>query len=326
MKRIALLALAGLFALGLVACSDKDASAPASPAAIEKQTSDPAKAVDAIVAAMRENRVLEAIQLAAPAAKLDEARAEWKKNMAKEVPSEEDKAEYAAQMSKLTAPDAEQALFAELEPMLAKYETEMAAQMPMMIGMGQGFLMQAVQANEDLDEAQKKQATEVVGALASWLQGVNLADRELAKKAIAITVQAARKIDLPTLDAARALDFDQAMGKAGVAFGALKDVLALYGLDINQTLDSMKTSVISRGDGVAKVSTRFTFLGKPMSTDSEMVEVDGRWYGKESMEKLVSNIAGAGSDADDADDADAASDTDAAPREDAADADAALKN
>ena len=292
MKRFALLACTGLFAIGLAACGDKEKSEPASEAAVARQTSDPAKAVEAFAAKLKENNVLEAVQLAVPPAKLEEIRTEWKTKMAEEAPSEEEKAEFAQNMAKFTAPDAETALYAELEPLLVKFETEMAAQMPMMIGMGQGFAMQSIQANEDLTEAQKQQATEVVGALAGWLQTAKFADRDLAKKGIGIAVKAARDLNVKTLDEVRALDFDHAMGKAGIAFGGLKDILALYGFDMNQALASTKASVVSKADGAAKVTVGYTLLGKSLTTETDMIEVDGRWYGKDTVEQLVSGLAG----------------------------------
>lgn len=292
MKRLVLLACSSVFVLGLVACGDKDKSEPASQAAVARQTSDPAGAVEAFTAKLREDNVLEAVQLAVPPANLDDLRTQWKQKMAEDAPSDEERAEYVEQMSKFTAPDAETALYAELEPMLIKYETEMAAQMPMMIGMGQGFATQAINANEELDEAQKKQAIEVLSAVGSWLQSVNLADRELAKKGISVAVKTARDLDLPTLDAVRALDFDQSMGKAGTVFAGAKEILALYGLDINKSLASTKASVVNQEDGVATVAVSYTLLDKDLSTQTDMVEVDGRWYGKDTIEQLVSGLAG----------------------------------
>ena len=292
MKRIVVLACASLFSLGLVACGGKDKSEPESAAAVARQTSDPAKAVESFAAKLKENNLLEAVQVAVPPAKLDELRAQWKEKTASEVPSEEEKAEFAQQMTKLTAPDAEEALYAELEPLLVKFETEMAAQMPMMIGMGQGFAMQSIQANTDLTEAQKQQATEVVGALAGWLQTARFADRDLAKKGIRIVVKSARDLELKTLDDVRALDFDHALGKASIAFGGLKDVLALYGFDLNQAFSSTKASVVSKENGAAKVAVNYTLLGKPLTMETDMIEVEDRWYGKDTIEQLVSGLAG----------------------------------
>ncbi|MCO5094258.1 MAG: hypothetical protein RBT79_03455 [Chiayiivirga sp.] len=292
MKRLALLAGAGLISLGLAACGGKDAGEPMSEAKVAQQTADPAGAVEAVAARLKENDLLAAVQLMVPAAKLDELRGDWKQAMAKETPSEEERAEFAANMAKLTAPGAEQALYAELEPALVKFETEMAAQMPMMIGMGQGFAMQGIQASEDMTPAQKQQGIDMINALGGWLQTAKLTDRDLAKKGIGIVVATARQIDLKTLDELRALDFDQAMGKAGVAFGGIKDLFALYGLDMNQSFASLKAKEISREGAAAKVGFSYSFLGKELSGETEMIEQDGRWYGKDTVEQLVKGMAG----------------------------------
>lgn len=293
MKRIALAACTGLLFLGLTGCGEKDAdtSRPAPAAAIERQSSDPGKVIEAIAGKLREDRLLEAVQLLVPPASLDELRAQWLARMKDEPLGDLQPAEYAEQMARFTAADAETALYAELEPWLVKYETEMAAQMPMMVGMGQGFLIQSINADPELDEARKKQNVEVVGAIGSWLQGLDLADRELARKGIAVAVKAARQLDLPTIDAVRALDFDQTVGKAGIALGAVKDILALYGLDLNQTLTSVKANVASRDAGRARVVVTAALLGKSLSGEADMVEVDGRWYGKDTIEQLVQELA-----------------------------------
>lgn len=292
MKRIATLTCVSLMSLGLMACNGGSGanSEPASKAAVERQTSDPAKAVEAVAAKIKDNNVLEAIQLSVTPAKLDEIRAEWKKNMADE-PSEEDKKKFAETMSKLTASDAEDTLYAELEPLLQKFDTEMAAQMPMMIGMGQGFAMQSIEANPDFSAEQKKQAGEVVNALAGWLQTVKISDRDLAKKAINVTVKTARQLDLNTLDQVRALDFDQAMGKAGIVLGGVKDILKVYGLDVNDALGSTKADIVSNEGGKARVAVSYSLLGHKLSGEQEMVEIDGRWYNKDTMEgEMVNNL------------------------------------
>ncbi len=292
MNRIIALICASLLTLGLAACGDKDASTPASQASIERQTSDPAAAIEAFAAKLREDRLLEAVQLVVPPENLDQLRTEWKKKLDSEPPSDEDRAEYAETMKKLTAADAEAQLYAEVEPLLIKFETEIAAQLPMFVIMGQGFLTQAINENDDLNANQKKQAIDAVGALGGWLQSANLADRDLAKRGIGIAVKTARNLDLPTLDAVHSLDFDQSMAKTGMAFGGMKEILALYGFDLNQTLASIKAKETSREDGVATVAVDFSLLGKPMSTETEMVERDGRWYGKDTIESLTRDLIG----------------------------------
>lgn len=285
MKRLAALALASITAVALVACQ-KDEPAGETPKAAAEATANPADAITATAQKLKSNDVLGVIQLTVPPRYYEKMKADWKADLDKEPITEEDRLEFQAMMAKLTAPDAETALLAEAEPELAKFETEMAAQMPLMVGMGQGFVMQAIQANETMTAAQKKQAGDVVGAIAAWLQGVQFADRALARQAIGHAVSTARELDLKTLDEARALEFEPAMQKAGVAFKGIKDVLAVYGLKLDEAFDSVKASVVSETGDSAVVKVDYTIFNQPLSFESPMVRIDGRWYGKDTVEQL----------------------------------------
>lgn len=291
-KFVATLALASLFTLA--ACNKDEAATPVAetPASAAKKTDDPVEAVNSILAKIKANDLAGVAALALPPAKLDEARAKWAKEKTENPASAEEKASFAEQMAKHTAPDAEATLYAELEPKLAEFETQMAPQLPMLIGMGQGFAMQAINENQDLNEAQKKQATEVIGALAGWAQTAKFADRDLAKKAISLVVKTARDLDVKTLDEVEALDFDGMLGKAGIAFGGIKNLMALYGIDVDATLASAKPALISQDGDAAKVGITYTFLGKQITSETDMVKVDGRWYGKESLDSIFDSLAG----------------------------------
>jgi hypothetical protein len=280
MKRYALLAFAGLTALSLAACQ-KEETAGESPAVTAEATANPADAISATAAKLKQGDVLAVIQMSVPPKHYDRMKAEWKAKVESDPVTDEDRVEFAAMMEKLTASDAETKLFAEAEPELAKFETEMAAQMPLMIGMGQGFAMQAIQANEKLSEAQKKQAGDVVGAVSGWLQGVQFADRELAKQAIGKVAATARSLELKTLDEARALDFEPAMAKAGVAFNGLK---------LDETFDSVKTELVSQEGDTAKVKVNYQIFNQPLAFETDMVQIEGRWYGKDTVDQLEKEL------------------------------------
>ena len=322
MKRFAMLACASLLALTLTAC-EKEAGE--TPAAAAKATANPADAITAAAQKLKEGDVLAVIQLSVPPARFEKLKTEWKAKMAEDPPSEEDKLEFQGTMAKLTAPGAEDALLAEAEPELAKFDTEIAPQLPMWIGMGQGFVMQSVQANPDMTAEQKKQAGDVITAMVGWLQGVKLSDRGLVKQAIAEAVKTARALDLKTLDEARALEFEPAMAKFGTAFQGVKGVLKVYGFDLNQTFDSVKASVVSETGDSAKVKVDYTLFGQKLSTETEMVKIEDRWYGKDTIAQIEKELAPAPAEtaavaADDAAQIGSDSDGDAvdAPAEEAA--------
>lgn len=270
----------------LFAACKKDEEAAATPAAVAKATATPQAAIDSAVQHLKTGNIKALVMSQVPPSHLDEMRANWQKELAEDPPTEEEKKEFETMMAELTAPDAEAKLMEKLEPQLVKFESEYAPQLPMMIGMGQGLLQQGVKDNKELTEPQKLEAAKSIDALAKWIQTVKFTDRELARRAVSEVVAAARELDLKTLDQARALDFDTAMEKSGVAFRAAKDVLAAYGLSLDQALDTVKTEVISEQGDNAKVRVSYVMFEQPMSFETELVKVDGRWYGKQTIEEL----------------------------------------
>jgi hypothetical protein len=282
MSRFLSILAVALLGLALTACQP---DAPAPTDAKTLAADDPAEVTERIADELKADNLLGAVQAALPPDDFDAMRAEYEKSRA-ETPSEAERVEFAETMEKLTKPDAEQALMAELEPALVKFETEMAAQMPLMLAMGRGFAQQWLTESRELNEQQKTQAGAMLDAVAKWLESVKFADRELARQAIAKVVATARALDLKTLDAVRALNFEEAMAKAGIVSAGTKDVLALYGLKINEVLDSVESKVVSEEGDVAKVEVEYRMFDQPLKAETEMVRRDGRWYGKDTLAKL----------------------------------------
>lgn len=282
-----------LLGLLLAGCQSEKAEV-VSAKTLESDT--PADAIERIAAELKADNLLGAMQAAMPKTEFEAAKAEYEKSR-KETPSAEDRAEFETNMAKLTADDAEQALMAELEPLLAKYETEFAAQLPMFLAMGRTYANQWLQEDKTLSEDQKKQATQMIDAVAKWLESVNFADRKLAGQAIGRVVAAARALELKTLDDVQALEFEQAMAKASIVSSATKDVLALYGLKINDALASVDAEVLSTEGDAARVSVAYRMFDQPLEAEANMVRREGRWFGKDTLEKMERERAAAAAEA-----------------------------
>jgi hypothetical protein len=250
------------------------------------QTSTPQGAIDAAVQSLKAGDLKSLVESQVPPSHMEKLRAEWKADMAKDPPSEQEKQEFAAQMAELTASDAEDKIMAKLEPELVKFETEMAPQLPLMIGMGKGLAANGIQENKELTQDQKEQAVKSIDALAKWVQETNFTDRARVKEAVSKVVASARELNLKTLDEARALSFDDAMAKGSVALRGLKDVLAVYGFSLDKMLDTVKTEVVSQTGDAAKVKVSYQLFDQPLSFETDLVQVDGRWYGKQTIDKL----------------------------------------
>jgi len=188
-------------------------------------------------------------------------------------------------MTRLTAPGAEEKMFAEAEPQLKQFEQQSAQQMPMMIAMGQGFIQSAIQQSKDLTEPQKQQTVALIDATGKWAQSAKFTDPVLAKQAISVICKTARDLNLKTIDEVRALNYDQAMQRAGIAVGGFKQLLSVYGLSMDKALDSVKTETISAGADTAKVKVSYTAFDQPFTTESDLVKVDGKWYSKQAVDQ-----------------------------------------
>jgi hypothetical protein len=224
---------------------------------------------------------------ALPPADYNTLRADWTRPRPDERPiSAEDRADFIQNMQQLTEPDAENKLYALAKPKLTQLQQQYHDQLPVMIGIGQAIAATGISQSKELTNPQKLQATEVINILAPWAQQVPWFDQARAKQAIAIAVATARKIDLKTPEAMRAMDFDTAMQKYSDGFLGIKQVLALYGLPIDDTLDSVKVTPLENRNGHARVRIDYTLLGKPLSLESDLIQQDGRWYSADVLQNV----------------------------------------
>lgn len=278
--RLARAALAVLLVAFVGGCGNKDAANPAAvanaPDATIRKSADLLKQGD--IAGLMQN--------ALPPAEFAKMKADWGKDADEKPITDEDRQKFQETMTKLTAPDADKTLYAELEPQLKQFDAQYQQQLPMYVAMGSGWLQGMVQQNKDLTETDKQQAVAAINAFAAWVQKTHFTDSESIKKVLAIATKSARDINLKTLDEARALDFDQSMQKARVAFLGIKDALAVYGFSLDQTLDSVKPEIVTNDGKSATVKVDYVLLGTPLTANAEMVNIDGRWYGKQTIEKL----------------------------------------
>lgn len=289
MNRKLLLTLPALAAvLLLAACGEQDDQAGAPGAGVpDPDELAPHEIVEQGAAALRDNNIQGFLELTLPEAKYAEMRDQWAQR--KQEPLEpEEKEEYEAMMDRLTRDGAEDELLAEVRPQLE----QMRPQMAMYVGMFQGIAQSAIAQSEDMTDTQREQAQSALTAVTAWAQRTDLASPELAEQAISVVCDTARKIDLPTLEDVRALEFDEMLDKAGVMVAGLKETLAVYELNVNQLLDSVEAETVSQDGDTATVRTNFQFLDTEQTVDGQLVRVDGRWVSKEAMEAEMSPPTG----------------------------------
>jgi len=224
---------------------------------------------------------------ALPPADFATLRADWpRRNEAAEPLNPDDRAKFAAGLKRLTEPDAEKKLFADLRPTLVRFDREYKSQMPLVSGMGQSMALTAIDQATDLTVSQKHQLREAVNVVAPWTQTINWGDQAKAKEAIAVLVDTARKANLSTPDALHTMNFEQSMATWSTAWLGFKRLLDVYGLSIDKTFDSISIDTLESNGGSAHVKITYTLLDKPIQTDATLVLLDGRWYDSDLLQRV----------------------------------------
>ena len=274
-------ALLPLFtALLLSACHGKDDAA-------QPGGSSPEAAVQTSVDLLKAGDFNGLWKHALPPADYANMRADWGHHTQDPQPiTAEDRVRFNQTMQKLTAPDAENALYTELQPKLTMMEQQYKDQLPVLISVGEALVKNGIALNKTLTDSQRAQAGNVLDVLGPWAQQTPWFDQAKAKQAVGVAVTTARKLDLKTPEQLRTMDFDSAMVKYSTGFSGLKQLLAIYGLSVDDTLDSVKLTPVSSSDGRAVVKIDYTLLGKPLSTESKLVLQDGRWYSQDMLDNV----------------------------------------
>lgn len=265
--------------LALVACHKKEENAALPGGAT------PEADVEQSVALIKAGDFAGFWQHALPPADYANLRADWTKPRPEQHPiTDEDRARFAQAVQQLTAPNAETTLYNQLKPKLVQMDQQYHDQLPVMMGIGQAILTTGIAQNKTMTENQKQQARDVLNVLLPWAQQTPWFDQDKAKQGVNVVVATARQLNLKTADQIQSMDFDTSMKEYAIGYSGFKQLLNIYGLSVDDTLDSVKVSTIGVDHGHAHVKIDYTLLGKPLSMDSQLVLVDGRWYSQDLID------------------------------------------
>ncbi|MCX7512651.1 hypothetical protein [Frateuria sp. STR12] len=274
--RLLLLLLA---VLGMVACDSREGT----PAASGGDT--PEAAVRQSIALIRAGDFAGFWEHALPPHDYAMLRDDWGRARAGEAPlSETERARIDDALRQLAAPDAAATLDAQLQPWLADAQARYGDQLPFLVGVGRALASNAISENPRLSDTQKRHATALVEALGPWAQQAPWFDPAKARQAVGMVVATARKLDLKDAASLRTMDFDQAMHRYTITFAGLEQLLALYGLPLDQALASARVVPLDYHPPYARVRIEYQLLGKPLSMESTLVQQSGRWYDQDLLE------------------------------------------
>ena len=280
LARMALLACLAL--LAVMAGCRRDVVAPG----------DPVAAVRGMADALRKNDLVRYSRLSMPPALHARVEAHWHaRRDAEAAPTQKQQEDYAKWMQRLTAADAEAALFRDFNAKMKKFDREIGSQWPLMQATGGLLANGLIQANGHLSPAEKVHAKAVSAALLGWMTPQLLSDRPRARAAIKVLVATARKLDLPTLEASRRLDMIPSLEKAGQALAGVKKMARIYGLDADGSLAALTARLVDAHGDRATVEVSYPLLGQSVRFEMELLRRDGRWYGYDAVTGAEAELA-----------------------------------
>lgn len=282
MKRFHPTAWVLVFVLALVAGCNRHKEPPGTPGG-----GSPEDAVRASLELIRDGKFDMFWQHALPPADFAALKADWpRRNAAVEAINDDDRAKFENGVKRLTEPDAEKKLYADLRPTLVRFDKEYKEQMPLVAGMAQSMALTAIDQATDLTIPQKRQLREAVNVIAPWTQTVPWGNQDKARQAIGILVDTARKAHLSTPDALHAMDFNQSMATYATLWLGFKNLFNVYGLSLDKSFDSVSIDTLENTGGTAHVKITYTLLDKPIQTDATLVLLDGRWYDSDLLQSV----------------------------------------
>lgn len=266
-KQLNLLIIIMLLAF-LQACGGDD---PAEKAIAKLDTSSPNGAFMAMVQALKSNDVKALMQASMNAEDYQKAITEF--DSKKSAPSESEKAQFTQTMGLLTGDGAVDKLMAMATPQLEQART----QLPMLLMMGKGMVGPSIQSSPDIPEDQKESLTKIANAFIDYASETDLLSEEITRKAITTAVDTAKSLNMVSLDEVQNMSFDQAMGKASIVMGGVKDVLSVYGISIDDMLSSIKVSDVVENGDTANMNLAYDFFGESFTQTVKMKKVNGQW-------------------------------------------------
>lgn len=247
---------------------------------------DPTSAIMTPVALLRSNdfkgfyELMPAEDQAKAQAEWDKARTETAAGKASEGKDSEGKmAEFNAFMAKCLAPDAVDQLMLEAEPKLVDMKPDevsqglqmMGAMLPMMAMQGQG--------GKKADPEQQQLMGAVGGMMmdaSQWVLTAGIDDPKKLRSAIEKLVAGAKALGVKDSKDLQALPLDEFLGRLGPVVKEMKAALAIYDLQLDPLLDSVKAT--AKGEGNERsLAVSFKAFGKPYALPVKVELKDGHW-------------------------------------------------
>ncbi|MGE8279478.1 MAG: hypothetical protein ACN6O2_03505 [Stenotrophomonas sp.] len=140
------------------------------------------------------------------------------------------------------------------------------------------FGVQYITHQGDYSAEERAHYVQLVTALSDWAQSAPLSDPKLAKANIATLTAAARATGLSSADSFQQAGMTTSLQRLGPFAAALKQVLASYGLPLDESVAQMRTGLTAQEGDNALVRVQYPLAGKEIDLQVALVRREQHWY------------------------------------------------
>lgn len=252
--------------------------------------SEPAAAVRQLAQHLRHNDLLGYAKAAVPPAQYAELETAWAQGHSRwpltELPLDE---KLPSLLATLSEKDAERQL---QRAFRAQFEGQAAAVRQAAHSLGL-FGEQYLTHQGDYSPAEREHYVQLVKALSDWAQAAPLSDAKLARANITTLTQAARATGLAGEQAFQQAGMSGSLERLGPFAAAFKQVLGSYGLPLDESIEQMRTGLVSQDGDKAIVRVQYPLAGKEVDLQLALVRRDKHWYPARTLAEAEATLISA---------------------------------
>ncbi len=249
---------------------------------VSQSVPDPALQIRDLARVLRANDLGGLINALVPPSQIQMMRQAYELHRLQPI-SPAERTKFSEGIAKLTDANAVDKFMLEIEPKLVEARPKAAG--ALLIGMG---ALQVALASDDseLTAEQRVALQSAMPGIQKWAAETDFLSSISMRQALSLLTNAARNTGVRSIDELKMLSFEQALSKAGTLLSASKQALYVYGLDINAIADSLQVQVLKQEGQTARVRTTITIFDAPISSEMDLVLLEGRWYSKTTVAKM----------------------------------------
>lgn len=250
-------------------------------------TPDPARQIQDLVRLLRANDVAGLARAMVPPSRFQEAYQAYEFQRSEPI-SEAERIRFTEKMDKFLAADAVEKLMAEIEPKLQ--EARPQAEGAILMAMG-GMQMAVASPKSKLSDEQRAALKQALPGIQRWVSSTDFLSSLSMRQALTVLTDAARETGVSNLDQLKMLPLDEVLARSGTLLAAAKQALRIYGLDLDAIAATTQVQVLASDSRNARVRITVTVFDAPISGEHELTLVEGRWYGKDMLDKWHSDYS-----------------------------------